>query len=644
MATNKRSYKFKSEAKKLLDLMVRSVYSNKEVFLRELISNASDALDRRRFEALTDPSLLGDEELRIRLEADADARTLAVADNGIGMTRQEVVDDLGTIARSGTQEFLTRMAEAKEAPEGSSADLIGQFGVGFYSVFMAAERVEVVTRRAGEEGATRWTSVGEGRFSVEDAERDGPGTTVLLHLRPADPEDGLADFAEEWTLREAVRKHSDFVQHPVQLEVEQKEEDEEEPKREWVDLNTRKAIWTRPASEVSDEDYDEFYRHISRDWQSPLDRVSLKAEGTFEYTALLFIPETPPFDLFYREMQWGLQLFVKGVLVLERCEDLLPPWLRFVRGVVDSPDLSLNVSREMLQQDRRVSAIRSRIIKKVLAALEAMQKDDAERWLKLWSAFGRVLKEGVLHGGEHADRLKPLLLLPSTNDAETLTTLTDYVGRMGEDQPAIYYALGDSRAALEASPHLEALKKRDWEVLLLTDAVDELVVQHLGEFEGKKLQSVTSGEVELGDEAEDEAAKEAREKLDDTHAPLLETVGRLLEAHVSKVRLSSRLEDSPACLVGEPGGLTPHLRRMLRETGQDVPDEKRALELNPEHAVVRRLHELFEADRGDARIERFSHLLHGQALLAEGSTLPDPADFSRRLAELMVEVAGAPAE
>ena len=644
MTANKKTYAFKSEARKLLDLMVRSVYSEKEVFLRELISNASDALDRRRFEALTDPDLLGSEELEVRLVADAAARTLTVSDNGIGMSRQEVIDDLGTIARSGTQEFLTRMAKAQEAGGEASADLIGQFGVGFYSVFMVAERIDVVTRRAGEEGATRWSSDGAGRFAVEDAERGGPGSTVTLHLRPADPEDGLADFAEEWVLREAVRKHSDFVRHPVRLETVRKS-GEAAGSKEWVTLNSRKAIWTRPVDEVSDDDYAEFYRHVSRDWQPPLERISLKAEGTFEYTALLFIPESPPGDLFYRDAQWGLQLYVKGVLVVERCGELLPPWLRFVRGVVESPDLSLNVSREMLQQDRRVGAIRSRIVKKVLDACEAMQKGDAERYGKLWQAFGRVLKEGVLHGGEHADRVRPLLLLPSTNDATAPTTLAAYVGRMPEGQPAIYYALGESRAALEASPHLEALRRRGYEVLLLTEAVDELLVQHLGEHDGHKLQFVADANVDLGEDEEPEEVRVAREARDKEHAPLLETIQRHLGEQITEVRLSARLDDSAACLVGEAGALTPHLRRMLRESGHDVPEDKRALELNPDHPVVRRLQELFEVDRADLRIERSSHLLLGQALLAEGSPLPDPAAFSRRLAELMVDAAGpAPAE
>ncbi len=638
MAKNKRTYKFKSEAQKLLELMIRSVYSNKEVFLRELVSNASDALDRRRFEALTDPDLLGEEELAVRIEADEDARTLTVHDNGIGMSRDGVIADLGTIARSGTQEHLARLAEAAEAGQAATEELIGQFGVGFYSSFMAAERVEVLTRRAGEEGGTRWTSVGEGRFSVEDAERDEPGTSVTLHLRPADPEDGLPDFTAEHVIREAVRHHSDFVRYPVRLKTVRKS-GEAAGTVEWATINSQKALWLRPSSEVEDKDYEELYRHLSRDWQPPLHRISLKAEGTFEYSALLFLPETPPYDLFYRDVQWGLRLYVKNVLVVERCEDLLPPWLRFVRGVVESPDLSLNVSREMLQQDRRVAAIRSRITKKVVDACAALKADDEERYGKLWQAFGRVLKEGVLHGGEHAERLQPLLLLASTADSEQLTTLPDYVSRMKEDQEAIYYATGETRAALETSPHLEAFAERGYEVLLLTDPVDELLVGHLTEHDGKPLRSVATGEVTLGSEEEREEAEQAQEERKKASAPLLETLQRHLDDHVKEVRLSGRLRESPACLVGDPDDLTPHLRRLLREQGGEIPAAKRALELNPEHEVFRRLSVVFDEDRGDPRVESFSHLLLGQALLAEGSPLPDPAGFSSRLTELMLQAA-----
>ncbi len=637
-------YEFKSEARQLLDLMIHSLYSNKEIFLRELVSNSSDALDKLRFEALTDKSLAPEGvELGVRLEVDAEARTLTVSDDGIGMSRDEVVSNLGTIARSGTKEFANRLAEAKA--EHTPESLIGQFGVGFYSAFMVADEVTVVTRRAGEEAATLWRSTGDGSFEVGDATREKAGTTVTLKLRDADPDNGLPDFTEEWTLRGVVKRYSDFVTWPIQLKVvrtepkldeegEEIEGAEPETTESWETINSRKAIWTRDPADVSDEEYTEFYKHIAHDWDPPFERISFNAEGAFSYNALLFIPDRPPFDLFYRDHKWGLHLYVNRVLIQERAEDLLPEWLRFLRGVVDSPDLSLNVSREILQQDRRVGAIKKRVVKKVVDALGKLRDDDRERYETFWSKYGRVLKEGTTDY-THADKLKPLLLF-QTSEGEKPTTLAEYVERMKDGQDAIYYITGESRAAVERSPHLEAFLAKGYEVLYLTDAVDEILVQNLTTFDEKPLKSVGKGEVELGTEEERKEAEEARKEKQASHESLLEALQAALEEDVKEVRLSSRLTRSAVCLVGEEGDLSPHLERLLRQHDQAPPKTKRILEINPEHPVLAKLQGVYDEDAASPRIAEAATLLYGQALVAEGSPLPDPVEFARLVAELMV--------
>ncbi len=628
MATGKRTYKFKSEAQQLLDLMVHSVYSSKEVFLRELISNSSDALDKRRFEALTDKAVALPEDAGIRIWADPEARTLSVEDDGLGMSREEVTQNLGTIARSGTKEFAAALAAKGEGGE-AVADLIGQFGIGFYSVFMVADRAEVLTRRVGDDEATRWSSAGDGKFSVEDDQRPAPGTTVTLHLRPAAPDDGLDDFAAPVTLRTVIKRHSDFVQYSIRLRTDG--EDGADPT--WDIVNSMKAIWSRPESEVTDDEYAEFYRHIAHDWQPPLSRVRFRAEGSFEYDALLFIPQQPPFDMFSREAQFGLQLYVNRVMILERSEDLLPPWLRFVRGVVDSPDLALNVSREMLQKDRRVGAIRKRITKKILDSLAKTLEEDRPAYQALWASYGRVLKEGIASDLDHGERVQSLSLFDSTADLQGPTTLAEYVSRMPEDQDVIWFVTGPSREAATKSPHIEAVRERGHEVLLLTDGIDEWLAPHLRQFDGKEIRSVTTGEMD-GDEADGEPDAAEKERTE-AHASLLEAMQSHLDADVKEVRLSKRLKDSPVCLVGDAGGLSPHLERMLRQAGQDIPGSKRVLEINPSHPVISGLRSIYEADRGDPRIESWSHLLFGQAVLAEGAPLADPIEFGRRVAELM---------
>ena len=646
MSTQTETFEFKSEARQLLNLMINSLYTHKEIFLRELISNSSDALDKLRFEALTDPDLLTDDQpLAIRIETDGEERTLTLSDNGIGMTRQEVIDNLGTIARSGTRAFTERMAAA-QTDDGATETLIGQFGVGFYSTFMVAVEVTVLTRRAGETEATRWMSTGDGEFEIASAERAHAGTTVIVKLRDADTENGLADFTQEWVVRQTVKKYSDFVTYPIELKTErtevERDEDgeavedgEEKTVVEWETANSMKAIWARDASEVTDEEYTEFYKHISRDWEAPFERVAFKSEGTFEYDALLFMPSRPPFDLFYRDQKYGIHLYVNRVLIKSDADEFLPVWLRFLKGVVDSPDLSLNVSREMLHNDRRVNSIRKRIVKKVVDALARIQKDEPERYGTFWEHYGKVIKEGVADF-EFGDKVKPLLWFVSSHDPEAYTTLADYVERMKDGQEAIYYITGESRAAVESSPHLEAFLHQGYEVLFLTDPVDEIVVGRMTEFDEKPLKSVGKGTAELGTDEEKAAAEEGRKEKQETHASLLERLANLLDEHLKEVRLSSRLTSSPVCLVGDDDDLSPQLERLLEASGQTVPKTKRIMELNPEHAILTKLQTLYDANPEDELIVDYAHLLHGQALIAEGSPLPDAAAFAKRVAQMMV--------
>jgi molecular chaperone HtpG len=611
---------FQTEVRELLDLMIHSLYSHKDIFLRELISNASDALDKIRFEAVSRPELAPIGELEIRLEVDAAARTLAVHDNGIGMSREEVVENLGTIARSGTREFLRAVREAKTAV---APELIGQFGVGFYSSFMVADSITVVTRRAGTEEATRWESTGDGGYTLGAADRPAAGTTVTLHLKPKDEEDGLQDYTQERVLRDIVKRYSDFVSYPIRLERET--------------LNSMKAIWARGKDEVSEDEHREFYKHISHDWNDPLEHISVHMEGAFEARALLYIPSKAPFDLHHRDGDHrGLSLYVKRVFILDDWRELLPAYLRFVRGVVSSDDLSLNVSREILQKDRQMQAIRKYLVRRILGALKEMKEQRPEKYRTFWMEFGAVLKEGLVTFEEGQDRILELVLAPSTEGREP-TALGDYVARMKEGQPAIYYVTAGTREAAERSPHLEAFRARGYEVLYFLDPVDELWLRLPREVEGKKLVSVAKGAVDLGSEEEKKQEESAREETSERFKDLLLTLRSALQDSVRDVRLSGRLTSSPACLVGEAGDLSPHLEELLRRSGQDVPKVKRVLELNPTHPLVTHLQAFHAAHPADERLRRYAELLHGQAILAEGGTLPDPAAFSQRLAELLVE-------
>jgi molecular chaperone HtpG len=625
---------FQAEVKQLLHLMVHSLYGNKEIFLRELVSNASDAGDKLRFEALADPALFeNDADLKIRVAYDKAARTITVSDNGIGMSRQEVIEQIGTIAKSGTREFFQSLTSDKAR----DAHLIGQFGVGFYSAFIVADRVTLTTRRAGltAEHGVRWESTGEGEYSVETVEKEARGTEVVLHLRPEE-DDLLAGFK----LREILRKYSDHITVPILMKKEQWDAtakaqvltDEEEQ------INQASALWARPKSEITDEQYHEFYKHVAHDFEAPLAYVHTKVEGRQEYTLLLFLPKEAPFDLWNREHRRGIKLYVRRVFIMDDAEQLMPPYLRFVRGVIDSNDLPLNVSREILQQSRDVEAIRTQSVKRFLGLLEDLASKEADKYTTFWKQFGRVLKEGVVEDTANRDRIAKLLRFSSTHQEteEQTVSLTDYVGRMKEKQTAIYFITADGFAAARNSPHLEIFRKLGVEVLLLHDRIDEWVVSSLTEFDGKPLQSIAKGGLDLS-ALGDESAKNEEEQQAEAHKGIVERMQKALSDRASAVRVTHRLTDSPACLVSEEHGMSTNLERMLKAAGQNVPTSKPVLEINPSHPLVRRLGD--ETD--ESRFSDWSRILFDQATLAEGGQLEDPAAFVKRLNELMLTLAGS---
>ena len=654
---------FQAETRELLDLMIHSLYTHREIFLRELISNSSDALDKRRFASLTDESLRQEEgEPAIRLERDPEARTLVIEDDGIGMTREEVVQNIGTIARSGTKAFRQELEKAKAESGEAAPELIGQFGVGFYSSFMVAEKVVLETRKAGTDEAVRWSSEGDGQFTLEAIEKERAGTRITLHLRPL-PEEGedgtqdgtqedVQDFTDEWTLRGLVKRYSDFVAYPIQMDVERTEGegDEAETVTKTETLNSMQPLWTRPRNEVEESEYHDFYRHLSHDWRDPLTTVHFKAEGTHEYTALLFVPEERPHDILDPAQNHSkLSLYVKRVFVMKECEDLLPSWMRFVRGLVDSNDLPLNVSRETLQHTRQMKQIQKRLVKKVLESLGKQLGDARRRYTRFWGSLGPVLKEGLFLDDDVRDELAglclfqssagaaPAALAPAAEDEDEsvpegpcpwgYTTLAEYVERMPLAQPAIYYVTGAARAAVERSPHIEAARAKGYEVLFFVDPVDEWVLQKLTSFGGKELKSLDRGEgLDEATDADHEADKEK-------HAELLTAAQESLDDYVKEVRLSKRLRSSPAVLVSGEGDLSPQMIASLKAAGHDVPEPKRVLELNPDHAVLDQLSALRGTD--DQRFHLYLELLHGQALLAEGTPLPDPSRFARLVTELM---------
>lgn len=631
MSATKETLGFQTEVKQLLQLMIHSLYSNKEIFLRELISNASDACDKLRFEALNDASLYGeDSELKIRLSFDKEARTITISDNGIGLSREEAIEHLGTIAKSGTREFFSALT----GDQAKDAHLIGQFGVGFYSSYIIADQVSVISRRAGlaEDQAVKWESAGEGEFSVENVTKTSRGTDVTLHLR-----EGEDDFLSGWKLRQTVRKYSDHITLPIQMKKESWDEEKKEQitTEEDETVNQASALWARPKSELSDEQYKEFYKHVAHDFEDPLAYVHAKVEGKQEYTQLLYIPQHAPFDLWDRNARHGIKLYVKRVFIMDDAEQLMPLYLRFVRGIVDSNDLPLNVSREILQESRDIETIRGGCVKKVIGMLEHLaEHEDAsekEKYAKFWKEFGRALKEGVGEDFANKDRLAKLLRFASTHadTPEESVPLADYVARMKEGQEKIYYVTAETFTAAKNSPHLEIFRKKGIEVLLLSDRVDEWVTGSLTEFDGKPLQSVAKGGLDLGS-LEDAAEKEEAQQAADEYKELIDKVKAALGDAVKEVRVTHRLTDSPACLVADEHDLGGNLARILKAAGQKAPESKPILEINPKHPAVQRLK--YE----ESHFADWANLLLEQATLAEGGTLEDPAGFVKRINALML--------
>ncbi len=636
---HKETLGFQAEVRQLLNLVISSLYSNKEIFLRELISNASDAADKLRFEALADDALYeGEGDLRIRITFDKEARTVTVSDNGIGMSRQEVLENLGTIARSGTRQFF----EALTGDQSRDSRLIGQFGVGFYSSFIVADRVTVETRRAGlaPEHGVRWESAGEGEFTIETIPREGRGTDVTLHLR-----EDQEEFADGWRLRGIVRRFSDHISLPIEMEKEQPpgaEGEEQTPPAgpEFEVVNRATALWARAKAEITDDEYKEFYKHVAHDFEDPLAWSHNQVEGTLEYTSLLYLPARAPFDLWDRNSRHGVKLYVRRVFVMDDAEQLMPSYLRFVRGVVDSADLPLNISREILQQNRQIDAMRSGSVKKVLGMLEHMANHEPDKYQKFWDEFGRVLKEGIIEDMPNRERIAALLRFTSSHDdgdGQTVS-LADYVGRMKEGQQHIYYVTADSPAAARNVPHLEVFADKGVEVLLLTDNVDEWVTGHLDEFDGKPLKSITKGELDLGELAGGEEAKdESGDKPDDeAHQPLLERLKATLADEVQEVRPTQRLTRSPACLVAGDYEMGAHMERILEAAGQSIQRSKPVFEVNPEHPLVR----LMADEQDEERFADWARILFDQAVLAEGAKPRDPGAFVRRLNDMMMRLGG----
>ncbi|MFI9470247.1 molecular chaperone HtpG [Streptomyces sp. NPDC052492] len=625
------TFEFQVEARQLLQLMIHSVYSNKDVFLRELVSNASDALDKLRLAALRDDTLDADvSDLHIELEIDPDARTLTVRDNGIGMSYDEVGELIGTIANSGTAQFLKELKEAQDAA--GAEGLIGQFGVGFYSGFMVADEVTLLTRRAGEHQGTRWTSRGEGTYTLERVDDAPQGTSVVLHLKPADPDNQLHDYTSVFKVREIVKRYSDFITWPIRLVGEKDERGDDGGAAGPETLNSMKALWARSRDEVSEDEYHELYKHIGHDWREPLETVQLHAEGTFEYQALLFVPSHAPHDLFQQNMRHGLQLYVKRVFIMDDCEALLPAYLRFVKGVVDAQDLSLNVSREILQQDRHIRMMQRRLTKKVLSSVKSMLTGDSEKYATFWREFGAVLKEGLVTDPDNRDALLAVASFASTHEEGEAVTLKQYVERMPEGQDDIWFITGESREAIDNSPHMEAFRERGIEVLLLTDPVDEVWVDAVGEFEGKRLRSVAKGEIDL-DARRDDRSEDEQKQQAEAYAGLLGWMRERLEDDVKEVRLSTRLTVSPACLVADANDLTPALENMYRAMGQEVLRSRRVLELNPDHALVKGLNEAYGEREDRSELTDTAELLYTLAVVAEGGRPKDPARFVRLMAD-----------
>ncbi|AZE88463.1 molecular chaperone HtpG [Pseudomonas orientalis] len=628
--TQKETLGFQTEVKQLLHLMIHSLYSNKEIFLRELISNASDAVDKLRFEALSKPELLeGGAELKIRVSYDKDAKTVTLEDNGIGMSREDAITHLGTIAKSGTADFMKNLSGDQK----KDSHLIGQFGVGFYSAFIVADKVEVFSRRAGLDASegVHWASKGEGEFEIATLDKPDRGTRIVLHLK-----DGEDEFADGWRLRNIIKKYSDHIALPIELPKEQTvAEGEEKPAEEWETVNRASALWTRPRTEIKDEEYQEFYKHIGHDYENPLSWSHNKVEGKLEYSSLLYVPARAPFDLYQREAPKGLKLYVQRVFVMDQAESFLPLYLRFIKGVVDSNDLSLNVSREILQKDPIIDSMKSALTKRVLDMLEKLAKNEPEKYQGFWKNFGQVMKEGPAEDFANKEKIAGLLRFASTqgDDGEQVVSLADYLARAKEGQDKIYYLTGETYAQVKNSPHLEVFRKKGIEVLLLTDRIDEWLMSYLTEFDGKSFVDVARGDLDLGN-LDSEEDKKAAEEVAKSKEGLVERIKASLGEAVSEVRVSHRLTDSPAILAIGEQDLGMQMRQILEASGQKVPDSKPIFEFNPAHPLIEKL----DGEQNEERFGGLSHILFDQAALAAGDSLKDPAAYVRRLNKLLVEL------
>ena len=633
--TQKETLGFQTEVKQMLHLMIHSLYSNKEIFLRELISNASDAADKLRFEALAQPELLeGGAELRIRVSFDKDAKTLTVEDNGIGLSREDAINHLGTIAKSGTADFLKNLTGDQK----KDSHLIGQFGVGFYSAFIVADQVDVYSRRAGLAAAegVHWSSKGEGEFDVATVEKPERGTRIVLHLKS-----GEEEFADGWRLRNIIKKYSDHVALPIELpkeplsSLESGEEKDQPIEPEWETVNRASALWTRPRTEVKDAEYTEFYKHVAHDFEDPLTWSHNKVEGKLEYTSLLYVPGRAPFDLYHREAPKGLKLYVQRVFIMDQADQFLPLYLRFIKGVVDSNDLSLNVSREILQAGPVIDSMKSALTKRALDMLEKLAKDKPEQYASFWKQFGQVLKEGPAEDFANKEKIAGLLRFASTHDAsgEQSVSLADYLGRMKEGQDKIYFLTGESHNQVKNSPHLEVFRKKGVEVLLLTDRIDEWLMSYLTEFDGKQFVDVARGDLDLG-KLDTEEDKKAQEEVAKTKEQLVERLKKVLEAEVAEVRVSHRLTESPAILAIGEQDLGLQMRQILEASGQKVPESKPIFEINPQHPLIEKL----DAEADEDRFADLSHILFDQAALAAGDSLKDPAGYVQRLNKLLLEL------
>jgi molecular chaperone HtpG len=622
---------FKTEVKQILDLMVHSLYSHKEIFLRELISNASDAIDKAHFESLTNKEILeGESDWKIRIIADKDAGTLTISDNGIGLTKDDAIKELGTIAHSGTKEFLAALKskEVKDNPE-----LIGQFGVGFYSTFMVADKVTVISRKAGagDKKAIKWESEIDGSYTVEDVEKENKGTDVILHLKEDEK-----NYLDEWEIKSTVKKYSDFIEHPVVMDIEREEESKLDKTKkvkvtEEETLNSLKAIWLKNKSDITEDEYNEFYKHVSHDYTDPAKVVHYKAEGASEFTSLLYIPSMRPVDIYYKEYKVGPTLYVKRVKIIDHCEELIPPYLRFVKGIVDSSDLPLNVSREILQNNRQIDVIKKSITKKVLSTLSEMKEKEFDTYLKFYKEFSRILKEGVHMDFDRRETIGELLLFPSTKvEKDKYRSIPEYVKDMKEGQEEIYYITGSSLDETLQSPYLEALKEKDYEVLIMLEDIDDVIMSSF-EYKGKKFKSAIKGDVTL-----DKSEKEEKEKAGKKYKKLLDLIKDRLD-DVKEVRLSGRLKDSACCLVGDEGEMDLQMENLLKSMGQPVPERKRVLEINPTHPIFEAMNKIFKEDRKSKVLSDYTDLLYNQALLLEGSKPKDSAAFAKAISRLMVE-------